>query len=85
MHWLDDTPQVVFHAAIEKMPQLEAEESMLTANRTAIGTGSVEADAARRMTAAWERAANGGRRPLVAKATPEMLRSMGIGLHVGTR
>jgi len=80
-HWLEEAPQVVFRTALTNMTKLEAEESLLTANRTAVGTGSLESKDARRVADEWTRAANGGRKPLITKATPGMLAEMGIGVH----
>jgi hypothetical protein len=62
------------------LPRLTAEESMLTRERLAVGTGALRKDDAQRIVKDWERQAHGGRRPKVkaAKANPEDLAAMGI-------
>lgn len=60
------------------LPRLSAEESIAQATRVAVGTGSLKDDDRRRVTRAWERAAEGDRRPPAQKATAQQLAAIGI-------
>jgi len=59
------------------LPRLEAEESLQTAARVRVGSGTLDASQARTIQAEWERAAQ-MKRPRAVRATPDMLPSLGI-------
>lgn len=63
--------------------RLEAEESLLAYHRTALGSGSMDKEAAMGLLKAWEIDANGGVAPrrAVQKATPADMRAMGFGVR----
>jgi hypothetical protein len=54
---------------LEKIPALEADESIRMATRVAVGSGTLDADARDRVTRAWEWAADTDR--AVVKGAPE--------------
>lgn len=49
----------VVRACVAMLPRLTAEESLLAVTRTAIGTGSIEKEATKRIMAAWVTDAEG--------------------------
>jgi hypothetical protein len=66
MTWLARTPLAVVRACLDMLPRLEAEESILAVNRTAVGSGTARRDRAQQVTRSWERAASTGRtRPAI--------------------
>lgn len=56
------TPMAVLTACVRMLPQLVAEEHIGRANEIAVGTGSIEKEAARKMTRQWSRMAEPRRR-----------------------
>jgi hypothetical protein len=78
--WLTRAPQIVLRRAFEDIEKFEAEESMLAANRTAVGTGSLDRDESRRASDRWTRAANGGRLTR-RKANTELLKGARVGVR----
>jgi hypothetical protein len=65
------------------LPRLRAEESMLMAERLAVGTGHARADKRRKIVRRWQRDLEG---PLVRRRAPrpdvKTLQQMGIGVRV---
>lgn len=66
------------------LPQLQAEESLLMAERLAVGTGAMEKGERRRLMRSWRRAAQAA--PALSARTflaspPEALAAMGIGVR----
>lgn len=68
----------------DMLPQLQAEESLLAADRIAVGTGSLKREVAREIASGWERAAraNAPAPREKRRASPETLQAMGIGYIV---
>lgn len=59
------------------LPALEARESIVAANRHAVGSGMLEKESRSEITGAWQKASGYGR-ARAAKATPEQLAMMGV-------
>jgi hypothetical protein len=79
MTWLSRTPIAVVRAMTQMKDRLEAEESLTTATRVSMGSGTMKsADAARRQLRQWQRAAQPSRRPV--KASPAVLAMIGVGI-----
>jgi len=78
MHWLTAVPCAIVRACLVMMPRLEAEESLLQADRVGIGTGSFEKSTARRILQRWDELRRGPA-PAAKKATPAALAGAGIG------
>lgn len=79
------TPIALVNACIAMLPRLEAEESIVTSNRIAHGSGRLERGQALRLAREWSRAADEGRpgaRPV--PVTPDILEAAGIGVRVVT-
>jgi hypothetical protein len=84
MRWLDRTPRAIVRAHLRMLPRIEAGESLLTAERVAVGTGSMKGDAGRDLARHWADTARGERqveRPRSAKARRAALASAGVGYH----
>lgn len=64
------------------LPRLEAEQSILEAERLAIGFGRLAPKDARDVLSRWQRATGAARIVKAAKATPQVLAGFGIGLVV---
>jgi hypothetical protein len=66
------------------LPRLRAEESMLAAERIAVGTGSLKSSVARSIRRGWERqrTGEGAEAARAARATPAALGAIGIGYRV---
>jgi hypothetical protein len=61
------------------LPRLTAEQSLLERERIAMGTGAINEP--EKVLRAWTQQASGGTRPQrAAKATPDVLAAMGIGV-----
>lgn len=76
------TPVAVVRAHVRMMPRLEAEESLLVAQRVALGSGSYKKDDARRLTHRWTNQARGPRiSESAAAVNPRELAGMGIGFR----
>ena len=56
MTWLDRTPRAIVRACLLMLPRLQAEESLLTSQRIAVGTGSMKSADSRQITSGWIRA-----------------------------
>jgi len=78
------TPSAIVLALLAMQPRLEAEESILAANRIAVGGGKLKAEDARRIAQHWSAAANDEQ---VAKAAPDAnaLRAAGIAVRTVKR
>lgn len=59
MSWLAVFPQAVFVAACRTLPRLEAEESILTATRTALGAGAFSQEIADSTMQRWRNQTEG--------------------------
>lgn len=59
------------------LPRLQAQEQLTAIEAAALGSGMVKKDDRRRALAQLERRASGGRRR-ATKATPAMLRAIGV-------
>jgi hypothetical protein len=64
------------------MPRLQAEESMLVAERLAVGTGAAQADSRREILDGWRSAAGSPPRSKRTRLAPAALGEAGIGYHV---
>jgi hypothetical protein len=62
------------------LPRLQAEESFLTAERTVIGSGTLEPSVARATTRRWSQA-TGRAVARAAQASPAALGAIGIGVR----
>ena len=51
-------PVGIFRAYVEMLPRLTAEESMLAAQRVAMGSGTIDESASKRIRRAWEELSN---------------------------
>ena len=80
MTWLAATPSAVVRACASMLPRLHAEESLTTASRVALGSGTLEPKSARDLQYRWAKTADGGRTK-TRKATPEALARVGIGVR----
>lgn len=71
----------VVRGSMLMLPRLAAEEAFAVAEQVAIGTGCIDRDDAKRVTARWLEAAH---RTAVKpkKIRPEMLRAFGIGFQI---
>jgi hypothetical protein len=88
MMWLERLPIRIVRDFAEMLPRLQAEESLLTADRVALGAGTLKQDAARELGRRWERATRDpGARDSRArvKLTPGDLAAMGIRYKVVER
>ncbi|HMJ87979.1 MAG TPA: hypothetical protein VK504_32605 [Vicinamibacterales bacterium] len=76
---------VVLRACGRMLPRLEAEESILAADRLGVGTRTVSRQAVKEALDRWQRTAHPAhtraraRRP---RATPDSLAALGIGYHI---
>lgn len=64
-------PTSVLNAYAEQLPRLSAEESLLAAQRVAVGSGSLKKGEGRRVAAGWERTAGQARPVLRPKGRAE--------------
>ena len=79
-------PTAIVRSSIAMLPRLQAEESILAVNRTALGSGSLAKDDARALSRTWSKAANGGQeQPAIRISTddPAKLKDLGIGVKRG--
>jgi hypothetical protein len=79
------TPLAIVRASAHMMPRLEAAESLLAANRTALGTRSLAPDDARALAARWERQtapAPSVPTETAARQQPRPLPALGLGLKL---
>ena len=76
-------PTPILNAYAEQLPRLTAEESLLAANRTAVGTGSLKKGEGRRVAASWQRLAGEHRAVVRSKGPGEYaahMAALGIGV-----
>jgi len=76
-------PTPILNAYAEQLPRLSAEESLMAATRTAVGTGSLKKGEGRRITAGWTRGTDQPRLAMRPKGPAEYeahLAAMGIGV-----
>lgn len=64
------------------MPRIDAGERLAAITDAAIAAGNYEKQVSRRIVSRLERAAQGGRRAKVAKAQPDALAAMGVGVVI---
>lgn len=84
MTWLAETPRAVVRAHLLMLPRLGAEDSLSTAQRVAVGTGSLKADALRDLMQGWLRVAHAGRPPKRGMSQAS-LKAMGKSVGIGFR
>jgi hypothetical protein len=77
-------PTPLLNAYAEQLPRLSAEESLLAANRIAVGTGSLRKGEGRRIAAGWQRAM-GQRVPSVRPKGPGEYAAHMAGLGIGIK
>jgi len=80
--WLTRVPLALVRAHVEMLPRLQAEESLLTARRVAVGSGSMSSKDARSTQADWLRTIEPHTARARQKASPADLAAMGIGYHI---
>lgn len=80
-------PVPLLQAYLAMLPRLEAEESLVAAERIAVGTGSMTKDGRDQVIDAWRTAAQIRiiRRPRDRVTHGAQLASVGIGLHVAPK
>jgi hypothetical protein len=78
MHWLTRVPLAVVRAYLPLLPRLQAEESLLASQRTAVGSGSLKREQARAVTGGWSRLVDAGVTP-ARPASRHELGGSGIG------
>lgn len=80
MDLLFTIPMGLLRAYGRMLPKLQAQESLLMAERLGVGTGAVSVPKQREIRRSWNAEANrgGGKRPRT-KVAPEQLGAMGIG------
>lgn len=69
-------PTCLVFALLTMLPRLQAEESIVAANRIAYGSGKLTADSARALSREWESAAHAG--AARSGPTPEALAAVGF-------
>lgn len=77
-------PTPLLNAYAAGLPRLAAEESLMAAQRIAVGTGSLKKGEGRRIAEGWQRMAD-HHRPLVKPADEAMYRAQMAGLGIGVR
>lgn len=78
-------PPALLNAYIAALPRLTAEESLLAAERVAVGTGSLRRGQARRVAQAWQRATDQQTPRVRARGAAEyaaQMAGMGIGVKL---
>jgi hypothetical protein len=76
-------PTPILNAYAEQLPRLSAEESLLFANRIAVGTGSLNKGEGRRIASGWQRIAGEHRAVVRSKGPGEYaahMAALGIGV-----
>lgn len=71
------TSTAVVRSSLVMLPRLQAEESILFANRTAVGSGALSKDDARAVTSKWAKAA-AAEIPVLRNPSQEDLNALGI-------
>ncbi len=77
-------PPGLLNAFIDQIAPLRAEESLLTAERVAVGTGSLRKGVGRRITAGWERQTD-RQRPKMRARSREQYQALLAGVGIGVK
>lgn len=77
-------PTAMLTAYAEQLPRISAEESLLFAERVAVGTGSLKKGEGRRVASRWTKLAD-QRRPVFRPSTPEVYRAQMSSLGIGVK
>jgi hypothetical protein len=80
-----ETPLAIVRASSRMLPRLEAEESLLATQRTAVGTGSLSKDDRQAVVRRWARQVDIPATQAVRTKDPGALAAMGIGLRQARR
>ena len=80
--WID-TPMSLVEAYAGALPRLHAEEAMDHSTRVAMGSGSVQPEARRRIMRQWERAAEAGQSRQPMTLEHRKFAAASIGVRVG--
>jgi hypothetical protein len=75
-------PTPILNSYIEQLDPLTAEESLIAAERIAVGTGSLKKGAARRIAAGWQRRTD-RHVPRIRPSTAASYRAQLAGLGIG--
>lgn len=76
-------PTPILNAYAEQLPRLSAEESLMAANRVAVGSGSLKKGVGQRIAQGWQRAAGRSAPALRPKGPAEYaahMAALGIGV-----
>jgi hypothetical protein len=76
-------PTPFLNAYAEQLPRLTAEESLMAANRVAVGSGSLKKGVGQRIAQGWQRSAGQGAPAIRPKGPAEYaahMASLGIGV-----
>lgn len=80
--WLERTPSAVVTAYVAMLPRLEAEESLLTANRISMGGGQLKPDVAARIERHWhDQITPRAETPAPRRPDPAALRALGFAVR----
>lgn len=79
--WSASVPIGLSNRLLAQIPKLEAEESLQTATRIAIGSGLGESSTRDRVWSDWQREANAGRQTIAKRPSEAEMRAMGIGVR----
>lgn len=77
-------PTLLLNAYATRLPRLSAEESLMAAQRIAVGTGSLQKGDGRRIAEGWQRMA-AQHRPVVRPTDEAMYAAQMAGLGIGVR
>lgn len=77
-------PTLLLNAYAANLPRLAAEESLIAAQRVAVGTGSLKKGEGRRIAEDWQRL-TAHRRPVVRPKDEAMYRAQIAGMGIGVR
>lgn len=77
-------PVPFLNAYADELPRLAAEESLLTAERVAVGSGSLKKGVGHRISDGWVRQ-TGQRRAVIRPKSREMYRAQMAGLGIGVK
>lgn len=78
-------PTPLLNAYADELPRLTAEESLVAAQRTAVGAGSLKKGKARQIADSWNRQAGRGRHVTLRPKTREQWVAMAAGAGVGIK
>lgn len=73
-----ETPVALVHASASLLPRFTAEESFLASTRVAVGSGSLDADDARAVTAEWRSCLERATRAVVRQPSVTDLAAIGV-------